>query len=60
MWYVNVNTSIKNLTNQYIILRNDSNSNHLWSEEDLILVGRYKRSSKGLGEILFDSKLINM
>ena len=46
--------------NQAILLRNHSNPNPIWLDEDLTLVGRYKRSSKYLGENLFGSKLVNL
>ena len=46
--------------NQATLLRNHSNPNPIWLDEDLTLVGRYKRSSKYLGENLFGSKLVKL
>ena len=45
-------------SNQAIILRNYSNPNPLWFDEDLELANMYKRSSKYLGENLFRSELV--
>ena len=37
--------------NKAILLSNHSNPNLLWLDEDLTLVGRYKRSSEDLGDL---------
>ena len=54
MGYFNAQTS----SNQAILLSNHSNPNPLWLDEYLTLARRYKRSSKDLGEKLFDSGLV--
>ena len=45
-------------SNQVIILRNYSNPNRLWLDEELELANRYKRSSEDLGENLFGFDLV--
>ena len=47
-------------TNQAIILRNDSNPNILWLDEDLVLVNRYKRNLEDLIENLYGTELIKL
>ena len=47
-----------NSNNQGILLRNYSNPNPLWLDEDLELDNRYKRSSKYLGENLFSYEVV--
>ena len=51
--YFNARTS----NNQAIIIRNHSNPNPLWLDENPTLASRYKRSSKYLGEKLFGLEL---
>ena len=47
-------------SNQAILIRNHSNPNPLWLDEDLSLARRYNRSSKDLGENLFGSELVKL
>ena len=49
-----------NSRKQAILLSNYSNPNPLWLDKDLTLAGKYKRSSKDLGEIFFGSELIKL
>jgi hypothetical protein len=52
----NARTVIKQAT----LLSTDSNHNHLWLDEDLVLSNRYKRSSKDLIENLFGTELVKL
>ena len=45
-------------SNQAILLRNYSNPNPIWLNEDLELDNSYKRSFEDLGENLFGSELV--
>jgi len=47
-------------SNQAILLSNHSNPNPLWLDEDLTLVGRYKRRCEDLGDSLFGSELVKL
>ena len=44
-------------SNLAILLRNYSNPNPLWLDEDLELDNRYKRSSKDIGENFYCGRL---
>ena len=46
--------------NQAILLRNYSNLNPLWLDEDMTLASKYNRSSEDLGENLFGSELVKL
>jgi hypothetical protein len=48
------------VTNQDIILRNHSNPNPLWLDNDLVLSNRYKRNLEDLIENLHDIELIKI
>jgi hypothetical protein len=45
---------------QDVVLRNDSNPNPLWLDEDLVLANIYKRNSKDLIENLFGTELVKL
>ena len=47
------------ITNQSIILSNDSNSKPIWINEHLVLASRYKRNYEDLVDNLFSIELIN-
>jgi hypothetical protein len=47
-------------TKQATLLSIDSNHNHLWIDEDLVLSNGYKRSSEDLIENLFGTKLVKL
>jgi hypothetical protein len=47
-------------TKQATLLSIDSNHNHLWIDEDLVLSNSYKRSSRDLIENLFGIELVNL
>jgi hypothetical protein len=51
------NFSARTVTHQDNLLRNDSNHNSLWLDENIILSNSYKRSSEDLIENLFGIKL---
>jgi len=48
------------MSNQVIILSNDSNPNPLWLDEDLNLAIRFKRNSEYLIENSFGTKLVKL
>jgi hypothetical protein len=50
----------RNATKQDTLLRNDSNHNPLWLDEDLVLDNIYKRSCQELIENFFGTELVNL
>jgi hypothetical protein len=52
--------NVRTATNQDTLLSNDSNHNHVWLDEDLVLANRYKRRFGDLTENLCGTKLVKL
>jgi hypothetical protein len=52
--------NVRTVTNQVIILSNDSNHNPLWIDEELVLANIYKRIYEDLTENLFGIDLVKI
>jgi hypothetical protein len=52
--------NLRTATNQATLLSNDSNHNHVWLDDDLILANIYKRYSEDLTENLFGTELVKL